>query len=305
MPAEPQPPQPPLRPQPPKPDAPADLSGTPDWSERLDGPALVAFWGDDRPQSAFRLGTREYDWHTHARGQLFCIDAGLAQLHTPHGSWVLPAHRAGWIPPGTAHKASVSGALSGWGVLLTPQACRHLPEHPCVFGVSELLRALVRRATAWQGQQAAQRATPAQRRLVGVLLDEIRQAPQEALHLPMPQDRRLLRLAQALLAAPDAHPTLAAWAAQVGLSERSARRLFHSETGLSFAHWRQQAQLTLALQRLARGDAVADIAHGLGYASPSNFIAMFRRAFGQPPGRYMHGGPAGRARGPSETVDGA
>lgn len=285
----------------------ATLSSTPDWSERLDGPALIAFWGDDQPQSAFRLGIREYDWHSHARGQLFCVDAGLVQLHTPQGSWVLPAHRAGWIPPGTAHKASVSGAPSGWGVLLTPKACRHLPERPCVFGVSELLRALVRRATTWQAQQApsaAQRATPAQRRLVAVLLDEIRLAPQEALHLPMPQDRRLLRLAQALLAAPDAHRTLAAWAAQVGLSERSARRLFHSETGLSFAHWRQQAQLMLALQRLARGDAVADIAHGLGYASPSNFIAMFRRAFGQPPGRYMHGGLAGMARARSQAVGG-
>lgn len=258
--------------------------GEVDWSECLDGPAVVAFWGADTPEHAFRLGTREYDWHSHLRGQLFYIDSGLAHIRTPQGSWLLPAHRAGWIPPGVQHKASISGALSGWGVLLTPEAARLLPERACVMGVSELLRALVRRATGWPLQM---QLTPERQRLLAVLLDEIRLAPHEPLHLPMPQDRRLLRIAQALLATPGDTRTLGQWALQVGLSERSARRLFSSETGLSFAHWRQQARLTLALEQLANGQAVADVAHDLGYASASNFIAMFRRAFGQSPGRYF------------------
>ena len=33
--------------------------------------------------------------------------------------------------------------------------------------------------------------------------------------------------------------------------------------------------------------AVATVADALGYASPSGFIAMFRRAFGASPGRYF------------------
>ena len=42
-----------------------------------------------------------------------------------------------------------------------------------------------------------------------------------------------------------------------------------------------------ALERLAQGEAVATVADALGYASPSGFIAMFRRAFGASPGRYF------------------
>jgi len=42
-----------------------------------------------------------------------------------------------------------------------------------------------------------------------------------------------------------------------------------------------------ALERLARGEAVADIADALGYATPSNFIAMFKRSFGDSPARYF------------------
>ncbi len=257
-----------------------------DLSERLDGPPLVAFWGTDDAGSPFRLGTREYDWHQHARGQLFCIESGLVHIRTAGGSWLLPAHRAGWIPTGIEHKASVSGVLSGWGVMITPRASAGLPQVPCVFGVSDLLRSLVRRATNWSAQEML---LPHQRRILAVLLDEIRLARQEPLHLPMPTDRRLVRIASALIDDPAGGKTLGELAGDAGISERSARRLFNAETGLSFADWRQQARLVLALERLAARTPVADIADALGYATASNFIAMFRKAFGTSPSRYFSG----------------
>ena len=67
------------------------------------------------------------------------------------------------------------------------------------------------------------------------------------------------------------------------------RRLFVKETGLTFGAWRQQARLLKALEWLAAGRPVTAIALDLGYESPSAFIAMFRRAFGVPPGRYLKG----------------
>lgn len=255
-----------------------------DLSDRADGPALVAFWGSEAAQSEFRLGTREYGWHRHLRGQFFCIENGLVHVRTRHGSWILPPHRAGWLPPGIEHKVSISGALSGWGVMLTPAASGGLPPEPRVLGVSELLRALVRRATSWS---QAEHLLPEQERVVAVLLDEMRLAPHEPLHLPMPSDRRLLRVATALLAQPADARTLASLAGEAGLSERTLRRLFLAETGMSLQQWRQQARLTLALERLAGGDAVNDVAEALGYATPSNFIAMFRKAFGDSPARYF------------------
>ncbi|MFT4064732.1 AraC family transcriptional regulator [Paraburkholderia sp.] len=255
-----------------------------DSSERTDGPALLAFWGSDEPGSEFRLGTREYDWHRHARGQLFCIDQGFVRLQTVRGSWMLPPQRAGWIPPGVEHKASVSGALSGWGVMLRPDVICELPTQPCVMGVSELLRALVRRVAGWRVMDTLRAE---QTRIVAVLLDEIRLSREEKLYLPIPAERRLLALANHLIAHPEESRGFDELAGSFGLSGRTARRYFVAQTGMSFSRWRQLARLTLALERLAAGEGVAQVADALGYATPSNFIAMFRKAFGESPGRYF------------------
>ncbi len=263
---------------------PISAEPSPDLSERADGPPLIAIWGEDDAGTEYRLGTREIDWHSHLRGQAFCVENGLVHVRTPHGSWLLPPHRAGWIPPGMAHKVSISGAMSGWSVVIAPSACQSLPTTPCVFGISELMRALVRRAVSWTQQE---RLNPEQERMLAVLLDEMRQAPHEPLHLPMPEDRRLLRIANAILEQPEDKRTMDDWAQWAGLSPSTLGRLFMAETQVSFAQWRQQARLTHALERLARGDSVANVADALGYATPSNFIAMFRRCFGDSPAHYF------------------
>ncbi|WP_337958275.1 AraC family ligand binding domain-containing protein, partial [Providencia rettgeri] len=72
------------------------------------------------------FGTREVDWHSHLRGQIFCVDSGLMHVRTRHGSWILPPHRAGWIPPGEMHSATISGVMSGWFVLVAPACCADL-----------------------------------------------------------------------------------------------------------------------------------------------------------------------------------
>lgn len=255
--------------------------------EPIDDPGgvpVIALLGGDGEHFAYQLGSRELDWHHHVRGQLFCVESGLVHVRSSHGSYLLPPHRAGWMPPGEPHRASLSGAASGWTVIVAPGAALHLPGKPCVIGISELMQALVRRASAWAAESEL---TPEQYRVIDVLLDEIRRAPQEPLHLPMPSDPRVSRIARRIYEHPDERRTLEQWAEWGALSARSLRRLIQAETGLSFGQWRQQAGLVHALEMLARGVAVAEVADALGYASPSNFIAMFRRAFGDSPARYF------------------
>ncbi|VVE88157.1 AraC family transcriptional regulator [Pandoraea bronchicola] len=253
-------------------------------NDRLDGPPVWAFGGRDHDRSLFRVGTRELDWHSHLRGQLFCIHSGLVHVHTPFGAWVLPPYRAGWIPPGLTHCVSLTGVVSGWMVLVAPCAATGLPSAPCVVGVSELLAALVKRAVSWASRDAL---TEEEMRLSQVLVDEIQRAPAEPLGLPMPTDARVLRVARAVLDDLGGHASLEALAQRAGVSSRTARRLFVAETGMGFTQWRQQARLVSALERLANGEPVGTIADSLGYSTPSNFIAMFRRAFGESPGRYF------------------
>ncbi|MFS2034215.1 AraC family transcriptional regulator [Polaromonas sp. CT11-55] len=261
-----------------------------DFSEWPDGPRLIALLGNDDQASEYRLGTREYGWHQHHRGQVFCVEAGLIHVQTAHGSWLLPPYRAGWMPPDVPHRVRVSGALTGWSLLVTPKASEQLPDSPCVIGISEVLRALVRRAAEWD---KCSPLAPDQEHVVEVILDEIRRAPHESLHLPMPAHPRLERIARAILQEPGSARTLQAWADWGAMSPRTLRRQMLAETGLSFAQWRQQAQLTQALEMLARGESVTQVSDALGYASASNFIAMFRRAFGDSPARYFAARSAG------------
>lgn len=255
--------------------------GYSDWSE---GPSLIAIRGDDLPGNEYRLGTREYDWHHHLRGQVFCVEAGLIHVTTANGAWLLPPHRAGWIPPNVPHKVRVSGAVSGWTLFLAPQVCHDFQEQPCVIGISDVLRVLVSRAVEWSKDVSL---APEQERIAAVIRDEIYQARHEALYLPMPSDVRLQKIAHALLETPGSTRTLEDWASFAAMSPRTLSRLIVAETGLTFAQWRQQAQLTHGLDMLARGISVAVVSDELGYASPSNFIAMFKKAFGASPARYF------------------
>jgi AraC-like DNA-binding protein len=252
--------------------------------ERLDGPGVIAYWTEGEAASEYNESTREYGWHTHARGQLYCVESGLVHVRTAKGSWLLPPHRAGWMPPGVEHTVTISGPMTGWGVFVAPLDCGCLPIEPCVLGVTELMRALVRRASSWVWETQLDES---QERITAVLLEEICSAQRERLHLPMPVDRRALRIAVALLENPNDNRGLDEWAAWAGLSSRSLSRLFRSETALSFAQWRQLARLSRGLERLADGEPVSAVADALGYASVSAFVAMFRRSFGQPPARYF------------------
>jgi len=252
--------------------------------EQAGGPALIAYRIGHEAATEYDEETENYDWHRHLRGQFFCVESGLVHVHAEHGSWMLPPHRAGWMPPGELHTISISGQLSGWGAFIRPDIDHGLPDHPCVIGVTDLMRELVRRASSWTWHE---QLDPEQERVMAVLLDEVRRAPHESLHLPMPLDRRLLRIAQAVLEQPHDNRSLDDWATWAGLSARSLSRLFRTETALSFAQWRQQARLSRALEWLAEGEPVAEVADALGYASVSAFVSMFRRSFGTSPKRYF------------------
>lgn len=220
--------------------------------------------------------------HRHARGQLFGAAQGLLSVDAGSSRWVVPASHAVWIPPDVAHGLRSHGSFEGWSVYVAPPACLNLPAEPCVLTVSGLLREAVSRATSWPGKVL----DAAQDRIAGVILDEIASLPQAALGLAMPQDARLVRIARALLNRPDDDRKFEAWADSVGIAPRSLSRRFVAETGFSFTEWRQRARLLRALELLAAGKPVKNIALDLGYGNVSAFIALFRRVFGVTPGQY-------------------
>ncbi|WP_079221269.1 AraC family transcriptional regulator [Stenotrophomonas maltophilia] len=250
-----------------------------DWFERNDGPPVIGFRFDS-PQGL----AREVDWHHHARAQLIYVERGLLTTRTSHGTWSLAPGSAGWMPPLEPHTVSLDGPMRGWGMALAAPACAELPSDPCVLGLSKLAQAVAERICEWPLDYVL---SDDREHILSVMRDEIRTAPRQRMHLPMPRDRRLLKIASQLLAEPSDERSLAEWAHWAGLSPRSLTRHFRDETTLSFAQWRQQARLAEALRQLSEGRSVADIAHALGFSSASAFVTVFRRHFGLPPGRYL------------------
>lgn len=233
------------------------------------------------------------DWHSHAHGQLIYMDAGYLHIRTELGAWLLPPARAVWIPPNVKHCADLRGTTR-WSTVLVPIGrCSPLSCHARVLAVSPLLKALVGRVSQFDSHVASE---PEEKRMLSVLIDEIRVAAAEPLHLPMPSDKRLQNMLTILQRDPGQETNLDALATTVGLSVRTARRLISTSLGMTLSEWRQQARLIKAVEMLAVGHQVSVVADSLGYSSPSNFIAMFRQALGVTPGRYLHTPIAEEAR---------
>ncbi len=83
---------------------------------------------------------------------------------------------------------------------------------------------------------------------------------------------------------------LAAFCAGEGLSYEAFRKRFRRRTGVSPGQYRIRRRIERACQLLqSTTQPVAAIAAELGYASPFEFSAQFRRHMGLPPRRYRGG----------------
>lgn len=111
--------------------------------------------------------------------------------------------------------------------------------------------------------------------------------PQQKLSLPVSAHPKIRAMADALVSNPEDRSTFKTWAKRLALSERSLARLMLRETGLTFGRWRQQLHLILALQALASGVSVQNVAANLGYESVNAFITMFKKTMGSTPAHYF------------------
>lgn len=94
----------------------------------------------------------------------------------------------------------------------------------------------------------------------------------------------LLRAIERLRSDSDADVSLAALAAEAGLSRFHFCRAFKESTGLSPHAWLRQHRLEQAMQMLRESDVpVVTVAAALGYASQTAFAAAFKRLTGDTP----------------------
>jgi AraC-like DNA-binding protein len=71
------------------------------------------------------------------------------------------------------------------------------------------------------------------------------------------------------------------------VNAKTIRRWFVDDLGMTFGKWRRQARLLCALEQLAAGRSVLDVALATGYANHSAFSAMFRAQLGVSPSEFL------------------
>ena len=229
-------------------------------------------------------GDRTTGWHRHKRAQLVFASSGVIVVRTREGTWVIPPQRAVWIPGDVEHETRTVGHVAARMIYVAPQAASGLSRKCSVVYVSPLLRALILRAVELP-LNYDQKGPPG--RIMRMILDEIRLSKTLPLHLPTPNHARLADICAIIAKNPRCDDTLDELARRVGMSKRTAERLFSRETDMTFSRWRQQARLLTALTDLAAGRSVKQVAFRSGYSSQSAFTSMFKATFGTTPRRYF------------------
>ena len=222
--------------------------------------------------------------HQHSKHQLIYAVRGVMMVNAEAGCWLVPPTRAIWMAAGMTHEIRCIGEVHMRSLIVAPSAAPKLLEGTQAVAISPLLRELIRAA-----MDVRQPFVPGTRdaRLMCLILDELRGLPVLPLHLQIPSDPRLLRICELLQQRLDDSSTMSDWAKRLTLDVKTIQRLFVKETGMTFGQWRQQARLMRALELLATGVKVIDVAMALGYESPSAFSTMFRKQFDRSPSQFF------------------
>jgi AraC-like DNA-binding protein len=221
--------------------------------------------------------------HSHPEDQLLFASKGVMTLRTKQGVWVVPPMRAVWIPADTPHTVSMSGRVSMRTLYLLPKLCRILPPRCFVMNVSGLLKELILHTCSFL---RLDKRVAIERRIIQILVDQLKAIESVPLQLPHPSDPRAMRVAQILFTNPGDKRTLEKLCKECGASKRTIQRLFLNDNKMTFAKWRQQFRLLHAMRLLGRGEKVTAAALESGYDSTSAFISMFRKQLGTTPMRY-------------------
>jgi AraC-like DNA-binding protein len=191
---------------------------------------------------------------------------GVLSICTEGGTSIVPANRVAWTPAGVVHHHRAHGNTEMRILFLPAALSRLVPGHPAVFMVTGLAREILLTLTGPRNYDPApadgDRAALA--RLRRVLVDELREAREQPLHLPEPRDDRLRAVARLLYEQPADKTSLAGLGQAVGASARTLSRLFRGELGMTFYEWRTQLRVYHALVLLADGHDTTHVAHACG-----------------------------------------
>ncbi len=242
--------------------------------------------GLDRPRGpgfAFRDRARNtfYDWHAHDYHQLIYALAGATRIETEGARYLLPTGRAAWIPAGVRHRTLISD-IEGASIYFAPDAVPDQAKRIRILVATPVMREMILHALRWPLGASDTDPVAASFFHTLALMSQDWLESELPLALPRANHAGLARAMDQAIADPGA-ATLPAALAAARLSERTFRRLFLRETGISWQAWLGQARILAAMALLTEGQRVTDVAADVGYASLSAFAKAFAQLTGETP----------------------
>lgn len=240
-----------------------------------------------------RAGAFVYDgpavasgWHAHDFHQLEYSTRGSLSVASRHAHYTCPPHQAVFIAAGTEHESLVGHARTV-SVFLAPELLPTLGASGVrVLQATSLLRELVLYAARWPIDRARDDGVAGGFfATMAALLPEWLESD-APWSLPV-SDHAGVSAAMAYTLAHLTHATPRAVARAAGVSERSLRRLFASETGISWSMYLARARLLRAMTLLATTQqGVLQIAGEVGYESATALSRALRAWTGSTPSQY-------------------
>ncbi len=223
------------------------------------------------------------DWHSHSWSQLLYATEGVLTVESRSACWIVPTHRGIWVPAGTEHSLKMHGRVFLQTVYLERHHARTADLTCSAFEIPRLMHELIVHVC---DLGIVSGDTKENRTLIQFFTDQLERLNPFPLVIPMPQDERARRLAERIVDAPGSAESLADLSGESGASLRTMQRIFTEEVGVPLSRWRNQVKMFAAIQLLANGRSVTNIAFDLGFESVSAFVCSFRHYFGDSPGQY-------------------
>lgn len=229
----------------------------------------------------------EMPTHAHGEAQLTFAAAGMVQIHTEEGRWLVPPQLAVWVPAGVSHRVEALTDAELWMVHWQPSALMTwapttlLERAAFALRITPLLRSLLE--SAFTADPEPDKAEL----VVRLMLHELTETADAPTFLPWPTSAVGHRLADLAFNDHRNRLSFSELSSRSATSVRSASRVFPAETGLTFKAWRQRARIVRAIDRLARGESIARVSAGSGFASTAAFSSAFRQVTAMAPTEFL------------------
>lgn len=225
------------------------------------------------------------NWHTHSMHQLAYAFEGAVEVEVTGTQFILPPQQAIWLPAGVPHRVRYRQVRTV-SIFLDPLIGAFRDERAHILAAAPVIREMILYASRWRidRERSDELADGYFRVLALLALEWIEQ--EQAFYLPTSDDPAVA----AVLSYIDRHladVTAEAVCAHVGLSERSLRRLFSSELGLTWREYIQRSRLLRSMVLLSSPrTGVLEAATTVGFHSASAFTRAFTRFTGESPSSY-------------------